>query len=158
MILDALLQGELGDLGIGKIDLGHGRWRRWRRIVEQAFEHPDAAFQRMRILAIGIHGQQTGLGQQAASPVLRLELHAAEVVATDVTEPVVPGESLVGPRVIRMDEVQHAVIVLQDLVKEGDGFFLHRFLQGRVELTERFAVDLQEIQQLHAQPLADKVF
>ena len=89
----------------------------------------------MRILAVGIHGQQACLSQQTASPVLWLELHAAKVVSVDVTQPVVPGESLIGHRVISMDEVQHAVIVLQNLVKEGDGFFLHRFFQGRVELS-----------------------
>ena len=81
----------------------------------------------MRILAVGIHGQQAGLGQQAASPVLGLECHATEVVSQDIIQPVVLGESFVGERVIGMDEIQHAVVALQNVVEKGDRFLLHRF-------------------------------
>lgn len=127
MILDALLQSELGDLGIGKIDLRNGwRWRRWR-IVQQTFEHPDATLEWMRILSIGIHRQQPGLSHQAAAPVPGFQLHASKMVSKDVGQAIVTGKSLIGDRVISMNEIQHAVVVLQDFMKECDGLFLHRF-------------------------------
>ncbi len=88
---------------------------------------------------------------------LWLESHSAKVVARYAVDLVVLGQSFVGHRVVGMQEIQHAAIVLQDLVKERDRFLLHRGFQGRVELTVCRLVDRQEVQQLHAQPLPGKV-
>ena len=63
VVLDALLESQLGDLRVGEVDLGNGRRRRRRRVVQEPLEHPDATLQRVGVLAVRVHGQKAGLGE-----------------------------------------------------------------------------------------------
>ena len=63
MIRDPLFQRHLRNLRISQIDLGYGRGRWRRRIIQNAFEDPDSPLERVRIFPVRIHRQQTRLSQ-----------------------------------------------------------------------------------------------
>ena len=81
-----------------------------------------------------------------------------KVTAVDFGQSVVPREALIDHRVIRMQEIQHAVILPQHFPKEGDRLTLHRFFQFGIELGIDRLFDVQKIEELQAEPLSHEVF
>ncbi len=148
MIFHALLKRELQNVGIGEVDLRDSRRRRWGRVVENIFQQPDASLQRVGILAIGIHRQQAGLSEKASPVGLRCQRHFAKLVSKNLCDPIVGGKSLVEHGVVSVKEIQHATVLLQQFMKEGDGLFFHRVSQVDVELIEEFFVHIQKIKKM----------
>ena len=153
VILHALLEGHLENCRIGQINLRHGR-RRWRRrIVQQVFQQPNAALERVRIFAVRIHHQQSRGGEQAATQDPGRQYHLTELIAVHLRHAVMPCQPIVHQHVIGMEKLRNRSIGPQHLGKERDRFLLHRLQQKRIDLAVRLGINLHEIQLLHAQPL-----
>ncbi len=69
--------------------------------------------------AVGIrrNGQNTALPQQAAAMRILVQVHAAEACAVDVGNSVVLGQPLVEVGVLRAQQVEHAAVLPEDVVR-----------------------------------------
>ena len=78
--------------------------------------------------------------QPAAHVEFRTERHAAEAAAVDVRDSVVPGEPLVDKRVVGIQQIDHAAVLVDDALDEQLGFFAESLPQIVVEIGEHRTV------------------
>ena len=71
------------------------------------------------------HRQDAALPQQPAPRIVG-NRHAPELAAIDVRNSVVPREALIDERVIRIQQIEHVVIFVQDAAEEQLRLFLER--------------------------------
>ena len=85
---------------------------------------------RRRARRIRRERQQAALAEQPAAVRAAGERDAAELLAVDVRDPVVPGQPLVDERVVRRQELDHAAVLAQLCFDEQLGLPPHRAAQA----------------------------
>ncbi len=95
------------------------------------------------------------MSEQAAARVVGI-VHAAELGARDVRNAVMAREALVDERVVRREQVEHAVVALHDVAEEQLGLEGHRVGQLLVVIGEPEGVGPNLLEVLEAQPLRGK--
>ena len=129
-----------------------------RRRAHDALQHIGAAHHGRSAVRIGAGHQHATLAQQApAGGVLELDL--AELVAAHAVDVVLQGQSLVEEGVVRAQQLQHALVIAEDVVDEQGDLLLEVIAQvGRaagVGKDRRIRVDLGQLGQV--QPLRAEV-
>ena len=132
------------------------RGRRWRR-AEDVLEDPFAADHGRRAGRVGGHGQDAPLAEQAAPHAVVAELDATELAAVDVRDAVVLGQALVQERVVRLQQVEHAAILAQDVLEQEFRLLAEGLPQVVVEVGEQAQVRGDRLQVAQVQPLAREV-
>ena len=87
-----------------------------------------------------------------------VEIDAAELGAGHAGQAVVPRQPFVDERVSRVDEVEHAPVVADDVLEEAFRLLLHRQPQVVLEVREPVAIPRHRFERAELQPLAAKVF
>ena len=129
-----------------------GRWR-WRRFIEQVFQQPHPAFDRMPFHAIRGPRQDSRVGQHAAAMMFRRERDSAELGAANVRDPVVRRERFVEERVPRFDQLEQAAVFPQEGADKVQGLLPHRGRQFVVEAWITVALDRDALQSVQLEPL-----
>ncbi len=78
-------------------------------------------------------------------------------MADDAFDGVVPGDAFVEDGEVRVDEVHHAQIVLEQMAEEATRFAEHGFLKQGIKLGVKFFVGRGEFDLSEVQPLAGEV-
>src|SRR4029077_13283612 len=85
--------------------------------------------------------QHAALPQQAATLAIGSQGHAAEAAAVDIRNPVVPGQALIQKGVVRLDQFEHAAILVQHVAEKELGLLAERlteiFIEVRIETLVR---------------------
>ena len=151
VIHDAFFQGHLEDFRIRQVDFRNIRRRRWWWILEDTLEHPDTAFKRMRILAIGVHRQDGSTRQHPTAIHLRVNGNPTKMRTMYIGNSIMSSQAFVDHRVIRMDKVHDAAVAFQELLEKSDRLLPHGFFQRAVG-------DMSHtVQAIHAEPLLHKI-
>ena len=111
----------------------------------------------MRILAVRVHRQQSGLCEQPPTPIAWLQFHRAQMVARQLRQLVVAGQTVVDHRIIGLQKIGHRPVAPQHLGEECHRLLLHGLHQQRVKSPVCAGIDPQKIQQLQSQPLPREV-
>ena len=96
------------------------------------------------------------MAQQACAPVVT-ERDAAKVTALHMPNSVVLGQSFVGERIVRRQELRHAAIRAQLILEKQLGLPLEGRTEVLVKLRKRLHVRRSRFQVAHVQPLAEEI-
>ena len=86
--------------------------------MQDIFQQPDSTFERVRIFAIGIHREQTGLSKQTTAPIGWIQRNFAEVTSVDIGDSIEAGERAVDKGEVGVEEAVDGKVLLEDVRKE----------------------------------------
>ena len=135
------------------VEGGNAGRRVGRRRIEQVVEHPPATQHRRGARRIGRNGQDARLREHAATLAIG-EFHAAEGGAGHAVDSVVLREPLVQVRVLRVEELEDAAVLADDVLEEQHRLVAHREAQVVVEGGELLAIRSDRLEGAELQPLA----
>ena len=97
------------------------------------------------------------VAKQPAAPLLPVERDAPESAAVDVRDPVVLRQAFVEVRVVRLDQVEHAAILMQNALEGEFGFPPECLPQVVVEIGKQAHVRRRGFKIAHVEPLSGEV-
>ena len=140
--------------------LRHTLGRTRQLFAEQHFTKPVAAQDRAGARRAGLFRQRCGLRQDAAARKLLHAVHAPPVVAAaelHVRNAIVLREVGIQERVIRIEDVQHRAVVLEQVGEETNRLLVHRAAQTGEGWEMAVALLAQFIEVVNVQPGAGEL-
>ena len=140
-----------------RLDGGHVFRRRFRRDAHDAIEHPLSTEHGRSRRAVGGDLEHARVSEHAAAVRALGQRHLPKLLPAHAGDAVVLGEPLIQQGEVRLDEVAHAEVALQQLLEKRFRLARHGHFQQLVELRIEFLVGRGEINLPQLEPLAEEV-
>ena len=156
MLLHPLAHRGAGGAARVLLERRHVGRRKRRRAAEQVLQDPLAALHGRRAIRVGGDEQHAALAEQTAAGIA-WNRDAPEVGAVDVGDAVVPGQTLVHERVVRIQKVQDGAVLAQDAFEQHLRFALKSLAQVVVEIRKLVRIGIRTFQIPEVEPLTREV-